>query len=109
MKTSRLLPPLAVLVIAAGSLAGSAVAWAQSPTPASRYEAARDQYEIGHFAEAFAVFAELADQGHCDAARVAQQMLRYGKPLYATEFSVPRQRLERWQRLPGCPVALAAR
>jgi hypothetical protein len=89
--------------------AGCAVAWAQSPNPVSRYDAARDQYEVGHFDEAFAAFADLADQGHCDAARVAQQMVRYGKSLYAIEFRVPRERLERWQRLPGCPVALAAR
>jgi hypothetical protein len=105
MKPSALLRPFAAFTLAAGC----AVALAQSPAGTSRYDAARDQYEIGHFSEAFAVFADLADQGHCDAARVAQQMVRHGKPLYAIEFSVARDRLERWQRLPGCPLALAAR
>jgi hypothetical protein len=40
---------------------------------------------------------------------VAQLMARYGQPLYAIEFRVTRERIERWQRLPGCPVAHAAR
>lgn len=73
----------------------------------SRYEAAQVDYEIGHFDKAFATFADLADQGHCEAARLAQQMVRYGRPLYAIEFKVAPERLERWQRLPSCPVAVA--
>jgi hypothetical protein len=105
MEPSALLRPFAAFTL----VAGCAVAWAQSPTASSRYDVARDRYEVGHYAEAFAEFAELADQGHCDAARLAQQMVRYGKPLYRAEFSVTRERLERWQRLPGCPVALASR
>jgi hypothetical protein len=73
----------------------------------SRYDAAQVDYEIGHFDKAFAVFASLADEGHCDAARLAQQMVRYGRPLYAIDFKVAPERLERWQRLPACPVAVA--
>jgi hypothetical protein len=73
----------------------------------ARYEAAQADYEIGHFDRAFTVFASLADEGHCDAARLAQQMARYGRPLYASEFKVAPDRLARWQRLPGCPVRLA--
>jgi hypothetical protein len=105
MKPSALLRPFAAFTL----VAGCAAALAQSPTASSRFDAARDRYAIGHFGAAFAEFAELADQGHCDAARIAQQMVRYGKPLYAAEFSVARERLERWQRLPGCPLAIAAR
>jgi hypothetical protein len=74
----------------------------------SRYEAAQVDYEIGHFHKAFATFAELADQGHCEAARLAQQMVRYGRPLYAIDFKVAPERLERWQRLPACTVPLAS-
>jgi hypothetical protein len=105
MHPSCLFRPIAAFSLAAGC----AVAWAQVADAVARYDAARDQYEIGHFDVAFTAFAELADQGHCDAARVAQQMVRYGKVLYAIEFRVPQERIERWQRLPGCPVALAAR
>jgi hypothetical protein len=73
----------------------------------SRYDAAHVDYEIGHYEQAFAVFAGLADEGHCDAARMAQQMVRYGRPMYLTEFKVAPERLERWQRMPACPVAVA--
>lgn len=73
----------------------------------SRHDAAHVDYEIGHFDKAFAAFASLADEGHCDAARVARQMVRYGRTLYATDFKVASERLERWQRLPACPVAVA--
>jgi hypothetical protein len=75
----------------------------------SRYESARDAYEIGHFDKAFAEFARLADEGHCDASRVAQQMARYGRPLYGFEFNVAPERLVRWQRLSGCPATTLAR
>jgi len=78
-------------------------------TASARYDAARDQYEIGHFTVAFAAFAQLADEGHCEAARIARGMVRHGRELYATEFAVAPERLTRWQRLPGCPVALASR
>jgi hypothetical protein len=105
MNPSRLFRPWLAPTLAASC----AVAAAQVPSPAARYDSARELYEVGHYREAFAAFAELADQGHCDAARVAQQMARYGQQLYAIEFRVPRERIERWQRLPGCPVALAAR
>jgi hypothetical protein len=73
----------------------------------SRYDEAQVDYEIGHYERAFAVFADLADEGHCDAARMAQQMVRYGRPMYLTEFKVAPERLERWQRMPACPVAVA--
>lgn len=73
----------------------------------ARYDAAQVDYEIGHFEQAFAAFAVLADEGHCDAARLAQQMLRYGRPLYAIEFKVAPERLVRWQRLPACPLTVA--
>ncbi len=87
----------------------AAVAFAAPATfgQASRYDAAQVDYEIGHYEQAFAVFASLADEGHCDAARMAQQMLRYGRPLYAVDFKVAPERLQRWQRLPACPVAVA--
>jgi len=74
---------------------------------ASRYGAAQIDYEIGHYEQAFVAFASLADEGHCDAARMAQQMVRYGRPLYLTDFKVAPERLQRWQRLPACPVAVA--
>jgi soluble cytochrome b562 len=78
-------------------------------TVQQRYDAARDQYEIGHFQVAFAEFASLADSGHCEAARMALQMLRYGKSMYATDFRVTPDQTQRWQRLLVCSIALARR
>jgi hypothetical protein len=68
----------------------------------ARYDAARDDYEVGHFQTAFAEFAALADAGHCGAARMALQMLRLGRSLYAAEFRAPLERVQQWQRLPAC-------
>lgn len=82
-----------------------------TPAPASvqaRYDAARDQYEVGHFQVAFAAFSQLAEEGHCDAARIAQQMVRYGRQLYGAEFSVAPEKVARWRALP-CPTTLATR
>ena len=90
-------------VVTASALLATSAAFGQT----SRYDTAHIDYEIGHYEQAFAAFASLADEGHCDAARLAQQMLRHGRPLYAIEFKVAPERLERWQRLPACPVAVA--
>lgn len=98
--------PLCALLLAAAT----AFATAQpAASAAERYNQAHEQYEIGHYNEAFALFAALADQGHCDAARIAQQMARYGQALYFTTFEVTKGRLEQWQRLPGCAAVRVAR
>lgn len=100
----RPIRPLSALALAAAMAVASA-----QPAPAStdRYNRAHELYEVGHYAEAFTIFAALADEGHCDAARIAQQMVRYGKALYFTTFEVTRERLELWQRRPGCTVVRA--
>jgi len=90
-------------VVTASALLATSAAFGQT----SRYDTAHVDYEIGHYEQAFAVFASLADEGHCDAARLAQQMVRYGRPLYAVDFKVAPERLQRWQQLPACPVAVA--
>ena len=94
----------ALALAAAAALLAAPAAFGQT----SRYETAHVDYEIGHYERAFAAFATLADEGHCDAARLAQQMWRHGRPLYAIEFKVAPERLERWQRLPACPTAVAS-
>lgn len=94
---------LCAAVLCAAALLAAPAAFGQN----SRYDAAHVDYEIGHYAQAFEVFASLADEGHCDAARLAQQMARYGRPVYAVDFKVASERLERWQRLPACPAAVA--
>jgi hypothetical protein len=104
---TTILKTLSTLTLTAATAA--ALAQGVAMPDSQRYDAARDEYEIGHFQLAFAEFATLADRGHCDAARMALQMLRHGKPLYATEFQAAPERVQRWQQLPACGVALARR
>ncbi|WP_341892311.1 hypothetical protein [Variovorax sp. YR752] len=66
------------------------------------YEAARSDYEVGHFRRAFDAFAALADAGHCDAARIGREMVRYGPQLYAIWFEVQPDRLARWHAVAPC-------
>ncbi|MDZ7589310.1 MAG: hypothetical protein U5L05_01185 [Rubrivivax sp.] len=94
---------LRVAALCVAALLAAPVAFGQT----SRYDAAHVDYEIGHYEQAFAVFASMADEGHCEAARLARQMARYGRPVYAVDFKVAPERLERWQRLPACPVTVA--
>lgn len=91
-------------LIAAGLLVATFAVHAQAsgPDAATRYDAARDQYEIGHYDIAFGTFAALADGGHCDALRMAVQMARHGRALYATDFKVAPERLAGWQRQTHC-------
>lgn len=87
-----------VIALAGGLLAATVPARADD----ARYHEALAQYEIGHFRDAFAAFSQLADEGHCEAARVARQMVRYGTALYPTPFHAEPERLARWQRLVDC-------
>jgi hypothetical protein len=90
---------LCVVALASGLLAAAVPARADD----ARYHDALAKYEIGHFQEAFAAFSRLADEGHCEAARIARQMVRYGSALYPTPFHAEPERLARWQRLLDCP------
>ena len=103
-----------LLVERSGTLAAAVLCFAamllgspEAHGETSRYDSAHVDYEIGHYERAFAVFASLADEGHCGAARLARQMVRYGRQIYAVDFNVSPERLDRWQRLPKCAVASA--
>lgn len=75
----------------------------------ARFGDAMSRYEVGHYEAAFAAFGALADSGHCEATRIAHQMARHGRALYALEFRVEPERLQRWARRGGCPAATALR
>ncbi|MBL8341321.1 MAG: hypothetical protein JNL30_07615 [Rubrivivax sp.] len=66
---------------------------------ATRFEHAQARYEAGHYAEAYARFAQLADCGHREAARIAWQMRQFGPQLYGTQFTAGPQQLWRWRAL----------
>ena len=91
---------LLVLILSSGLLMAAAPARPDD----SRYHEALAQYEVGHYQEAFAAFARLADEGHCEAARIARQMVRHGTKLYPTFFQVEPERLARWERATDCPL-----
>lgn len=91
--------PLFVLALSCALSVATAPARADD----ARYHEALAEYEIGHYEEAFAVFARLADEGHCHAARIARQMVRHGTSLYPMPFHAEPVRLARWQRTADCP------
>jgi hypothetical protein len=87
------------------TLLGSALllhALACSAAPEKTLDDALLHYEAGRYEEAFAAFAVLADEGHCEAARIAREMMRFGTELYARAFVLPRDRSDRWPRGPAC-------
>ncbi len=93
---------------ALGVLAGLAGAGATLAQPAGvaadarEIDAAHATYERGHWPEAYAGFARLADRGNPDAARIARLMLRHGARLYGQGFeATPYQELY-WGWLQQC-------
>jgi len=96
--------PLIALAAALITAAGAARA------EDARFEQARAEYEVGHYELAFSTFAALADEGQCEAARIASQMARLSRALYPVAFEVDAERLQRWQRRADCPPpAMAGR
>lgn len=96
---------LTILAAAGGALAAGAAGGVLAPFMGDRFESAHALYEQGHYQAAFDEFAALADDGHCEAARIASQMARYGRALYGQTFALRPARLDHWQHLPGCSTA----
>jgi hypothetical protein len=69
---------------------------AQYTLKGSEFTMAMRQYEDCHWQVAFERFADLAQQGHGEAARMAWQMWRYGPELFGIEFSVEPDQRQRW-------------
>jgi hypothetical protein len=67
-----------------------------------RFDAARAQHDLGNVAEAFAALATLADEGHCEAARLALQMIYAGPEAYLMSFRAGPKQMSRWRSLPNC-------
>ena len=76
---------------------GTAGTPAGAPTPADEnFDAAVRLYAAGHWQQAFANLATLADKGHAVAAKLALLMLRYGTTVYGTTFTVHPGQVARW-------------
>ena len=74
-----------------------------------RFEAARAEHEAGRHVEAFATLTALADQGHCEAARLALQLIQAGPQAYLTAFRADPVQTTRWRALPECWPKMAGR
>ena len=103
-----LIAALATFPSAAGAVSADAAGRGHASDTGLSFESALDQYQRGHYGLAFDEFAALADRDHCEAARVAILMVRYGRVLYAIPFAAVPERLEQWKRLNGCSAVEAA-
>ena len=61
------------------------------------FDTAQAHYEAGRYADAYELFARLADCGHREAARIALQMHKFGSRLYGVDFTARPRQLARWQ------------
>ena len=81
------------VILAKGSAAGD---------PTERYDqrflAAVRAYQRESWQLAFAQFSALADQGSTPAAKLTLLMLRYGRPVYGTDFVVAPGRVALWAK-----------
>lgn len=74
-----------------------------------RFQAARAEHEAGRHVEAFAELSSLADEGHCEAARLALLLVHAGPQAYLTSFRAGPKQISHWRSLPGCWPKAAAR
>ena len=89
---------VAVTLALAGALARAQTVDAGSIS-ADPYAAAALEFEICHWPQAYAAFAQLADAGDPRAARVAVLMHAHGPRLFAQSFEAKTARLERWREV----------
>ena len=85
-----------VLSLAVSACMAQAQAQAYGPTPAAVWGYAQKSYQQGRWSSAYGLFAQLADMGHPDSARIALFMLRYGPRLYGTPWSASPTQIEVW-------------
>ncbi|MEZ5646785.1 MAG: hypothetical protein R3E99_16800 [Burkholderiaceae bacterium] len=60
---------------------------------------ALQHYEDCHWQLAFDGLSRQADQGHGDAARIANLMVRYGQTLYGKPFTASEAQMRRWRSI----------
>lgn len=95
-KAVVLLGALLALQLATGLTLARAQAAAGAEVSAQGNDQAMEEYERNHWRAAFSRFAQLADQGDADAARMALRMRRFGSRLFGMPFDVTVARLRQW-------------
>lgn len=90
-----------LIPIMACCLLGSATAAtaADAAKPETAFTEAMTQYKQGKWPAAYGRFAELADQGHPEAARIALIMLRHGVSMYGSDWGASQPQIEQWTKL----------
>ncbi|MEZ5662884.1 MAG: hypothetical protein R3E94_05050 [Burkholderiaceae bacterium] len=63
------------------------------------FEVALQNYEDCRWQLAFDGLSRQADQGHGDAARIANLMVRYGRTLYGQAFAASEAQMQRWRAI----------
>jgi hypothetical protein len=78
--------------------AGASKARRRGDRRALRFDTAMTLMEAGHWEQAYACLAELADAGHPQAARIALLYVQRGALLFGGRYAASAQQRERWQR-----------
>jgi hypothetical protein len=74
------------------------VAVAAPNDTAQVFDAAVQEYRLGHWSAAYGRFSKLADSGHPDSARMAMHMLGFGPTVYKTEWTTSPAQLIQWRQ-----------
>jgi hypothetical protein len=80
----------------------------EPPRAGATFDRAMDDYVAQHFDAAFDGFAQLADSGHREAARIALLMRAHGTRLYGRSFRVDAARRQRWVDTAAADAATAS-
>jgi hypothetical protein len=72
---------------------------AAGPEQMSRQAQAMQAFQAHQYAVAYGRFAALADDGDAPSALIALAMVRHGKALFGSEWSVTRDQLRHWGAL----------
>lgn len=87
---------LSLALLFSGGVARTDIDTSERPVKESKFPMSLQNCENRHWREAFDRFADLAEHGHGEAARMAWQMWRYGPELFGIEFPVDADRRQRW-------------
>jgi hypothetical protein len=97
----------AAALAAAACLATALAAPPSQPLPEAEsiFRAAQAQYEANRWRSAYAGFVRAAALGHCEAARIAHQMHRYGARLYGVALPPPATELAALRQAKSCDAS----
>jgi hypothetical protein len=92
------------VVLAACLICSAFLTTAQAVGVEPSFSQAMAQCREGHWSAAYGRFANLADQGDVEAARIALLMLRYGAQMYGVQWSASQPQIELWSHLVAQPM-----